>query len=294
MVQAILGVLGAMTLWFGAIFVKDFAAHKDELENNSWGITAGIGFIVNFFDTLGIGSFAPTTAMLKFFKQTKDRVIPGTLNVGCTVPVVLEAFIFIAVIDVEIITLVGMLASATAGAYLGAGIVAKFDERKVQLVMGFALLATAFLMTSGQMGWTASLGTGEAIGLTGGKLIFAIAANFVLGALMTAGVGLYAPCMALIYMLGMSPRVAFPIMMGSCAFLMPVASIKFIKEAAYDRKASMAITIAGSVGVFIAAYLVKSMPISILTWLVIGVILYTSLTMLRSAAKNKKAEKTAA
>jgi len=294
MVQAILGVLGAMTLWFGAIFVKDFAAHKDELENNSWGITAGIGFIVNFFDTLGIGSFAPTTAMLKFFKQTKDRVIPGTLNVGCTVPVVLEAFIFIAVIDVEIITLVGMLASATAGAYLGAGIVAKFDERKVQLVMGFALLATAFLMTSGQMGWTASLGTGEAIGLTGGKLIFAIAANFVLGALMTAGVGLYAPCMALIYMLGMSPRVAFPIMMGSCAFLMPVASIKFIKEAAYDRKASMAITVAGAVGVFIAAYIVKSLPLNILAWLVIGVVLYTAVTMLRSAAKNKNAEKSAA
>ncbi|HKL11300.1 MAG TPA: sulfite exporter TauE/SafE family protein, partial [Clostridia bacterium] len=232
--------------------------------------------------------------LLKFFKQTKDRIIPGTLNVGCTVPVVLEAFIFIAVIEVEIITLVSMLASATAGAYLGAGIVAKFDEKRVQLVMGFALLATAFLMTSGQMGWTASLGTGEAIGLTGGKLIIAIVANFILGSLMTAGVGLYAPCMALVYMLGMTPRVAFPIMMGSCAFLMPVASVKFIKEAAYDRKASMAITIAGSVGVFIAAYLVKSMPINILTWLVIGVILYTSLTMLRSAAKNKNAEKTAA
>jgi len=294
MVQAVLGVLGAMTLWFSAVFVKDFAAHKGELEDNSWGITLGIGFIVNFFDTLGIGSFAPTTALLKFFKQTKDRIIPGTLNVGCTVPVVLEAFIFIAVIEVEIVTLVSMLAAATAGAYLGAGVVAKFDERKVQLVMGFALLATAFLMTSGQMGWTASLGTGEAIGLTGGKLVFAIIANFILGALMTAGVGLYAPCMALVYMLGMTPRVAFPIMMGSCAFLMPVASIKFIKEAAYDRKASMAITIAGSVGVFIAAYLVKSMPISVLTWLVIGVILYTSLTMLKSAAKNKKAEKTAA
>lgn len=287
MVTGVLGVLGAFTVWFGAVFVKDFAKHKDQLEDNSWGITAGIGFLTNFFDTLGIGSFAPTTALLKFFKQTKDRVIPGTLNVACTIPVVLEAFIFIAVIEVEIVTLVSMLAAATAGAYLGAGIVAKFDERKVQLVMGFALLATAFLMFSGKMGWTAALGTGEAIGLTGTKLVIGIVANFILGALMTAGVGLYAPCMALVYMLGMTPRVAFPIMMGSCAFLMPVASIKFIKEGAYDRKASMAITIAGSVGVFIAAYIVKSLPLSILTWLVIGVILYTAVTMLRSAAQNK-------
>lgn len=287
MLTGVLGVLGAFTVWFGAVFVKDFAAHKDQLENNSWGITAAIGFIANFFDTLGIGSFAPTTAMLKFFKQTEDRVIPGTLNVACCIPVVLEAFIFIAVIEVEIVTLVSMLAAATAGAYLGAGVVAKFDERKVQLVMGFALLATAFLMLAGQMGWIGALGTGEAIGLTGTKLVIAIVANFILGSLMTAGVGLYAPCMALVYMLGMTPRVAFPIMMGSCAFLMPIASIKFIKEGAYDRKASMAITIAGSVGVFVAAYIVKSMPLNILTWMVIGVILYTAVTMLKSAAQSK-------
>ncbi|MFR3391175.1 MAG: hypothetical protein ACLTT1_11670 [[Clostridium] scindens] len=71
---------------------------------------------------------------------------------------------------------------------------------------------------------------GEEIGLTGGKLVIGIVVNFVLGALMTCGVGLYAPCMALCALLGMNISVAFPIMMGSCAFLMPPASVEFVKS----------------------------------------------------------------
>ncbi|RKD33805.1 sulfite exporter TauE/SafE family protein [Thermohalobacter berrensis] len=286
MLTIILGVLGIFGLWFAFVFISDFMKNKSNLETNSWSKVTGIGFLTNFFDTLGIGSFAPTTALLKFFKQTQDRVIPGTLNVSCTIPVILEAFIFITVIQVDIITLVSMLAAATIGAWVGAGIISKLPEKKIQITMGIALFVTAFLMFAGKMNWFPS--GGDAIGLEGSKLIIAVVANFILGALMTAGIGLYAPCMALIYFLGMSPRVAFPIMMGSCAFLMPVASVKFVKEGAYDRKASMGITLGGIVGVIIAAYIVKSLPLEILKWLVIGVILYTSITMLRSAMKPKQ------
>jgi uncharacterized membrane protein YfcA len=246
-----------------------------------------VGFVTNFFDTLGIGSFATTTALFKLFNLTEDRTIPGTLNVACTIPVVVEALIFITVIKAEPVTLVAMLAAATVGAYFGAGIVAKLDERKVELGMGAALIIVAIVMITGQLGLTPA--GGDAIGLTGVKLIIAVIANFVLGSLMTLGIGLYAPCMALVYALGMSPKVAFPIMMGSCAFLMPVASAKFVKENAYDRKASLAITIFGVVGVLIAAYIVKSLPLKILTWVVIVVIFYTSIMMFRSAQKHKKA-----
>ena len=106
---------------------------------------------------------------------------------------------------------------------------------------------------------------------------------------MSAGIGLYAPCMALVYFLGLSPQVAFPIMMGSCATLMPVGSIKFIKEGAYPRKAALILSISAVVGVFIAAYLVKSLPLEVLTWLVIVVIFYTSASMLSGASKASKA-----
>ena len=118
-----------------------------------------------------------------------------------------------------------------------------------------------------------------------------IVGNLILGALMTIGIGLYAPCMALVYALGMSPRVAFPIMMASCAFLMPAAGIKFIKEQAYDMKSSIIISITGIFGVLIAAYVVKELPLTMLKWLVVVVILYTSAIMIRSAVKPSEAIK---
>ena len=276
--------LGVLTLAFLAVFVKDLLAKKDQWEKDtSFVVSGAIGFVTNFFDTLGIGSFAPTTALLRLFKQTKDRLIPGTLNVACCVPVVAEAFIFIQGVEVEPITLASMLISAAAGAYLGAGIVSKLPTKKVQVTMALALTATGIIVLCQLLGIFP--GGGEAIGLTGAKLVIGVVANFILGALMTAGIGLYAPCMALVYLLGMSPLVAFPIMMGSCAYLMPVASIKFVKEGAYNLKASLAITILGTVGVFIAAYIVKSLPLTVLKWLVTAVMFYTAFTLFQASKK---------
>ncbi len=278
--------LGVLTLAFAVVFAKDLMAKKDQWEKDtSFAVSGAIGFVTNFFDTLGIGSFAPTTALLRFFKQTDDRLIPGTLNVACCIPVVAEAFIFIQGVEVEPITLASMLISAAAGAYLGAGIVSKLPTKKVQLAMACALAVTGIIVICQLLGVFPS--GGDAIGLTGAKLIIGVVANFILGALMTAGIGLYAPCMALVYLLGMSPLVAFPIMMGSCAYLMPVASIKFVKEGAYNLKASLAITILGTVGVFVAAYIVKSLPLTVLKWLVVAVMFYTSFTLFQ--AQNKTA-----
>ena len=285
MTIAIWITLVILSIFFIYVLSKDVIKHRKVLENISVVKTALIGFIVNFFDVLGIGAFAPQTALLKFTKQTEDRILPGTLNVSNTIPVLIQALIFIQIVEVESVTLISMLLSAAAGAILGAGIVAKLPVRKIQLTMGFALLVTAFFMLSGQMNWIQN--GGEAIGLSGGKLALAIGANFILGAFMTVGIGLYAPCMALVYALGMSPLVAFPIMMGSCAFLMPPASAKFIKEGAYNRKASVSMAIPGIIAVLIAAFLIKSLPLNTLRWVVIVVIIYTSLVMFKSALNSR-------
>ena len=269
-----------LALGFSLVLIRDVLQHRNQLENVSWLKTGAIGFVVNFFDVLGIGAFAPQTALLKFTHQTEDRLLPGTLNVANALPVLLQAIIFITVIKVEPVTLVLMLLSATAGAILGAGVVSKFSEQSIRRIMGFALLVTAGFMFARIVGWIE--GGGTAIGLQGSKLVVAVVINFVLGALMTVGIGLYAPCMALVFALGMSPQVAFPIMMGSCAFLMPMASIRFIREGAYNRKAAVGMAIPALVAVLIAAFIVKSLPIDTLRWVVIVVILYTSAVMLRA------------
>ena len=278
-------VLTILMFWIAIILWRDFRKHKNQLEPNSWTKTGFIGFIGNFFDTLGIGSFAIETAMFKFLKQSEDRLIPGTLNVGNAIPTVAQAIIFIQIVEVEPITLVTMLAASGVGAVLGAGVVAKLSEKKIRLIMGVALLITSGFMIATKFGWIE--GGGNAIGLEGYKLAVGITVNFVLGALMTAGIGLYAPCMAMVFALGMSPAVAFPIMMGSCAVLMPLASWRFIKEGAYNRRASVAIAIAGSVAVLIAAFVVKSLPLDVLKWLVIVVIVYTASIMLKAGLQSK-------
>ena len=285
MITIIWIILLVLSVFYLYVLSKDLIKHKDVLENISVVKTAIIGFVVNFFDVLGIGAFAPQTAALKFTKQTEDRLLPGTMNVANTVPVLIQALIFIQIVEVETTTLITMLIAAMAGAVLGAGIVAKLPTRVIQLTMGFALLVTAFFMLAGQLEWIQ--GGGAAIGLVGWKLAVAIVANFILGALMTVGIGLYAPCMALVYALGMSPLVAFPIMMGSCAFLMPPASAKFIKEGAYNRKAAISMAIPGAIAVLIAALAVKSLPLDTLRWVVIVVVVYTSMMMFRSARQNQ-------
>lgn len=240
-----------------------------------------IGFVTNFFDTLGIGSFATTSSIFKLKGIVRDEEIPGTLNVGHTAPSILEAFIYIAVVDVDVVTLVLMLAASCVGAWLGAGVVSGWSRRKVQIGMGSVLFAAAAIMAMSQLHWMP--GGGMALGVTGGKLLIAVAGNAVLGALMTLGIGLFAPCMVLVALLGMNPRAAFPIMMGSCAFLMPVGSARFIRTRRYNLKSALGLTSGGIPGVLLAAFLVKSLPLTWVAWLVVVVVLYTAAMLLRSA-----------
>jgi len=110
-----------------------------------------IGFVTNFFDTLGIGSFAPTTAIFKLRGLVRDEQIPGTLNVGHTAPSVAEAFIFIAIVTVDPTTLFSMIAASCLGAWVGAGVVARWPRRAVQIGMGIALIGAASLMLHSQL-----------------------------------------------------------------------------------------------------------------------------------------------
>jgi uncharacterized membrane protein YfcA len=245
-----------------------------------------VGFVTNFLDTLGIGSYAPTTAAFKAWKLVKDEWIPGTLNIGHTPPTIVQAFIFIGAVAVDPTTLVLMIAAAVVGAFFGAGQVAKWSRRNIQLGMGVALVIGSILFVARNLGYLHS--AGEQIGVTGVALVVAVVGNLFLGALMTLGVGLYAPCMLLIAALGMSERAAFPIMMGSCAFLMTGAAKPFVNAGSFSFKAALGLAIGGVPGALIAGLIVKDLDLTTLRWGVAVVVLYTGLMMLNSAAKEAK------
>jgi uncharacterized membrane protein YfcA len=288
-ISALLAALAALTAVYVAAWSRVVATVRRERGGPSPATDArlpsflslGVGAITNFLDTLGIGSFATTTAMFRAFGMVPDRIIPGTLNAGHTLPTVTQAFFYISVIPVDVVTLIAMIAAAVAGAWLGAGIVAGWSKRKVQIGMGGALLAAAIFFTMRNLGLFPA--GSDAIGVTGIKLVIGVGGNFLLGALMSLGIGLYAPCMILVSLLGMSETTAFPIMMGSCAFLMPVGSLKFIKERAYSLRVALGLALGGIPGVIVAATIVKNLNLTTVRWLVIVVVLYTALTMLYSA-----------
>jgi len=240
-----------------------------------------IGFVTAFFDTLGIGSFATTTSVYKLFDLVPVKLIPGTLNVGHTMPTIAQAFIYTQLVPVESTTLISMIAASMAGSWLGAGVVIRWPRRKIQIGMGLALLGAATMMLLTQLKLLPS--GGDTIGLSGLRLVVGLTGNFVLGALMMLGIGLYAPCMILVYLLGMAPTAAFPIMMGSCAFLMPFSSVRFVGSRTYQPQAALGLALGGFPAAIIAAKLVTWLPPGAVRWLVIGVVVYTSLNMLATA-----------
>jgi uncharacterized membrane protein YfcA len=254
-------------------------------------LQTGIGFVTAFFDTLGIGSFATTTAVYKLRNMVPVKLMPGTLNVGHTLPTIAQAFIYTQIVPVEPATLALMIVAAMAGSWLGAGVVCHWPRRKIQIGMGLALLGAAVLMLMTALDLFPR--GGDTLGLTGAKLGIGLAGNFVLGALMMLGIGLYGPCMILVYLLGMNPTAAFPIMMGSCAFLMPMSTVRFVKTRAYHVQAALGLALGGLPAAIIAALIVKSLPLTAVRWLVVVVVVYTAANMLITARGEQDGSKAA-
>ncbi|MEO7967068.1 MAG: sulfite exporter TauE/SafE family protein [Gemmatimonadaceae bacterium] len=278
----LLSALAVVTLWFCYMIWRGVSKRASQGEKVA--PTAPLlatGFITNFFDTLGIGSFATTTTIVRHWKLFSDELLPGTLNTGHTLATIAQAFIYTRIVPVEASTLILMIVAAVLGAWLGAGVVAKWPRRAIQIGMGTALMIFAFIQLLTLLHLLPS--GGDLLGIHGARLAIGLTANFMLGALMTVGIGLYAPCMILVSLLGMSPTAAFPIMMGSCAFLMPVAGARFVQAGKYDARAVLGFIAGGIPAVLIAAFIVKSLPLDYVKWLVVIVVVYTAANMLRAA-----------
>ncbi len=291
MKNVMLVTLVVIAIIYAAVFLWSIRRSRQEKPDDPW--LPGphqylIGFVTDFFDALGIGSFAPTTVWFRATKMVPDKRIPGTLNVGHTLPAMLMGLLFIKNVDVDTTTLISMIGAAVAGSWFGAGFVAKLPRKHVQLGMGMALIVAAFIMGGFQI--YGNPAGADALGVEGVQLLLACVGIAILGALMTIGVGLYAPCMVLVSLMGMNPIAAFPIMMGACAFLMPVASTRFLKGEACDLRTSLGLTLGALPGVLLAVMVVKSLPLYMLKWLVVVVVLITAVLMLRSGLRKDLVE----
>jgi uncharacterized membrane protein YfcA len=283
-VGALLTALSAIGLYFIAVLLRT-AHRRGELGPRPEAI--GLGAVTNFFDTLGIGSFAPTTAYMKLRKMAPDSYFPAILNAGHALPTITQALIFITLVQVDPVLLLSCIIASVAGAFVGAPIVQKSPIRLVQGVVGVALLIAATLFAMSNLGLMPA--GGEALTLPPVLFGVAVIGHFIMGVLMMFGIGLYAPSLVLLSLLGLNPTAAFPIMMGSCAFLMPISSTRFVRSERIDLRIVLGLALGGIPAVLIAAFIVKSLELEVIRWLVVVVVLYAAVLLLRSALTAPKA-----
>ena len=276
--------LALVVLWFVAAWWQ--SARRGHPHARPSAPLLGLGAVTLFFDTLGIGNYAPTTAIFRFLRMVPDEHIPGTLNVGSSVPVAFEAFAFVTAVAVDPLTLGLMVPVGALGGYVGAAIVSRLPRRAIQVGMALALVAGAVFMTVTNLGWIP--GGGDALGFTGGTLVAATLLNFVFCGFNALGIGSYAPSLIVFSLLGLSPRAAFPIMMGSAAYGLPLAGIKYARTDKYDGRAALGLALGGVPGVLVAAYVVQQLPLQTLRWLVVAVVLYAGLLLLRTALRHAR------
>lgn len=243
----------------------------------------GLGIATNFLDTLGIGSFATTTAILRLCHLVDDEDIPGTLNVGLAIPTLTECVIFLILLGglIDVPTLLSMVMAGGVGAWFGAGFVANWPRPTLQRAMAVALVITAGFMALRMLA-DLDLETGSR-GFTGVALVLAILGSVVIGALTSLGIGNYAPTMAMTCMLGMDAKAVFPIMAASASLILPTAAVRFYRSGRFDRRAAIGLTIGGIPGVLLAAFVITELPMVVMKWVVVSVLLFTAATLWRSS-----------
>lgn len=278
-------IVGALTLVFLA-----YAAHllRSAMASGQLGLNAEgvlLGGITNFFDTLGIGSFAPSIAWMRLRKIVPDRLIPMTMLAGYILPALLQGIIFMWLLGVQVdpLLILGCVVAMVAGGYFSPGLAARSPVRLVQTIVGLALLLAATFYSLSNLGLMP--GGGSATSLPLAQSAVAVAAHFIFGVLLAFGVGNYAPTLALLSLMGMDPRLAFPIMATAAGFSGAAAATRSLQLLNLDLRLALGLAAGAIPAVLVAAFIVKEMPVDTLRWLVVAVVTYAGITLLLSAIR---------
>lgn len=288
LVKALQIIFVAIILISGFMVIRDYRSNKEDTLGNKRIIFAIFSFFANIIDTLGIGSFATTTAFCHATKLVDDKKIPGTLVVGCTIPVAIQALAFTTSVEMNPQVLVIMLLCSAVGAFIGGRLNGKLPIKSIRITMGIGLFIAGFLIL-GQI-FNMLPGGGNATTVTGIKLVIGCIVIFVLGVLYPLGIGCYAPTMVLVSLIGMNPTIAFPVMMGGATFNNLSSFLGIIKSGNYHRIAAFDFNWAGALGVLVAVKFITSLPIAILRWIVFVVVIYTAVSMLHAALKKTQTQ----
>lgn len=278
---ALVGLIAALLVVFACVLAADLWRHRYRLcEEPGSPVLMGImAPVVMFFATMGISDFVMNTLFFKKCRLVEDRCLPGTLVGAGTLPlgVVAAAYLLSAEVDIRLTAV--CMAGQSLGAWLGVGLVAGLDGRRIKKCVAWAMLVSAVFLVlrlAGVGGEGGNLTTLPPAGLA----LCGVAA-FLLGMGNMLGMGAKAPYLSLLLMLGLSPACVLPVVMPSCTVSGVFGGIRYIRRGLYQRKVVLIYSLAGFIGVGAGFLFVMNLPQTILQVVMLGITVYTGISMLR-------------
>ncbi|KRM72189.1 sulfite exporter TauE/SafE family protein [Lacticaseibacillus brantae] len=286
-VGILFGLIGLMTISYLWVLGKDLMRHRPEMqaEPANRRLLPLTAMLIFFLSTFGASDFAISTAIYTRLKWVDIRNLPGTVNAQCVIPLVVMAVAYISRIQMSWWLLTLCIAAQVLGAFVGPRLVMRLPDALIRRVVGIGLLISALLLFSGQVHWLHT--TGTATSLSPAKTGLLATLLFIYGALNNVGIGSFAPTLITVSLMGLSPLLAFPIMMGAAVFSIPVGSMVFIKAGQYNRSVVAWTSIFGVVGVLVAIFIVGQLQLTVINWIILVVLLYAAYLLIKPATTKK-------
>lgn len=244
------------------------------------------GFLANVADTVGIGSFAVLIACNRNWNLIDDKRLLGSMNGHSVLPAMIQSLLFLQIVDIDMLTLLTLIGASCLGGFTGGFFVSMFSKQTLRLVMCGGFCGIALLLLLNQLGFAPL--SGEALALEGTQLVVGAVAMYFAGMLPSIGVGLYVPIQMILFLLGLSPLTAFPIMTTAGCIVQASTAYAFIVKKEIALAETIFLTIAGIFGVFLAVPMIAYVSSSSLRWLLLAIIVYNAATTWKNYEKEKK------
>lgn len=280
-------VILLVAVLFFAVQVIDLLRHKQETkaEHAPCIPLILIEALTWFLGTFGVSDGAINMVAYRGLRVADTRKLPGTMLVGAMVPLAVMSVSYLNAVSFSVQTLLVLVIVQAIGGFVGASLVKKLPIQSVRLIMALALLATAGVILA--RAYLFHVEGGEALGLTGVRLIVAAVLLSLTEALTMMGFGNTTPNICILLALGVSPLAVYPIVMTANAAGCLMGCVRFIKDGTYVRKAALIEASAGLIGVLLAVRLVTGMSSGLLQLLMIVLMAYSAVSLLREYRKNK-------
>jgi uncharacterized membrane protein YfcA len=248
------------------------------------------GLLAFIADTLGVGSFAVNIALAKLMGTFSDDEMPAVNNGAQVVPGAIESLFFMQLVNVDLTTMLTLVAGTCIGGLIGGSIVSRLSKQAIRLAMVCCFFLIICLLICNHF-HLLPVG-GEALELHSWKLAIGFVALIICGALTSVGIGLFAMVQGVLFLLNVSPVVAFPIMTTAGAMQQPLTTMVFLKHDRIPLKKTLILSLAGCVGVFITLPIITHLTVTWLHTLLLGILVYNFIAIGRTFLKIRVEEKT--